>query len=96
MTAARPARMAVGCGISLNTGASVHAFHFPDRAHARGSTKWEWVVGAIEGNQLDEVALITELQWHFHRRAFLKINNGWGLTTNATDLEPEIGLLVAF
>jgi hypothetical protein len=61
----------------------------------RVSPSWR-MVGAIEGNQLDEVALITELQWHFHRRAFLKVNNGWGLTTNATDFAPEIGLMISF
>jgi hypothetical protein len=61
----------------------------------RLSPGWR-IVGALEGNQLDEVALITEVQWHFHRRAFLKVNNGWGLTTNATDFAPEIGLLVSF
>jgi hypothetical protein len=61
----------------------------------RLSPRWR-VYGAIEGNQLDEVAVITELQWHFHRRAFLKVNNGWGLTTNATDFAPEIGLMISF
>ncbi len=58
----------------------------------RLSRSWR-IVGAIEGNQLDEVSLITEAQWHFHPRAFLKINNGWGLTPNATDLAPEVGIL---
>ncbi len=61
----------------------------------RLSPKWR-VVAGLEGNQLDEVALITEAQWHFHRRAFLKLNNGLGLTTNATDVAPEIGLMIAF
>lgn len=50
----------------------------------------------IEGNQLDEVALITELQWRVARRAWLKLNNGWGLTTNATDFAPEIGVMLSF
>lgn len=61
----------------------------------RLSRAWR-VVAVIEGNQLDEVALITEAQWHFHPRAFLKVNNGWGLTTNATDFAPEIGLMLSF
>ena len=61
----------------------------------RLSPAWR-VYGAIEGYQLDEVALITEVQWHFHRRAFLKLNNGWGLTTNATDFAPEIGVMMSF
>ena len=34
--------------------------------------------------------------WHFHRRAFLKVNNGLGLTTNATGLAPEIGVMMSF
>jgi hypothetical protein len=61
----------------------------------RLSPKWR-IYGAIEGYQLDEVSLITEVQWHFHPRAFLKVNSGWGLTTNATDFAPEIGLMIAF
>lgn len=61
----------------------------------RVSRTWR-VVGAIEGNQVDEIALITEGQWHFSRRAFLKLNNGWGLTQNATDLAPEVGLMLLF
>ena len=61
----------------------------------RLSPAWR-VYGALEGNQLDEVSLITEAQWQFHRRAFLKVNNGWGLTTNATDIAPEIGVMISF
>lgn len=61
----------------------------------RLSPAWR-IFGSLEGNQLDEVALITELQWHFHRRAFLKVNNGWGLTTNATDFAPEAGVMISF
>jgi hypothetical protein len=54
------------------------------------------VVAAIEGNQLDEVALITELQWHIAPRVFFKFNHGLGLTTNATDFAPEIGVIFSF
>ncbi|MGH9368667.1 MAG: hypothetical protein ACRD3M_13445 [Thermoanaerobaculia bacterium] len=61
----------------------------------RLSPKWR-VVALIEGHQLDEVSLITEIQWQFHPRAFLKINNGWGLTPNATDFAPEIGVMISF
>jgi hypothetical protein len=53
-------------------------------------------VAVVEGNQLDEVSFITELQWRVHPRAFLKANNGWGLTTNATDFAPEIGMMFSF
>jgi hypothetical protein len=61
----------------------------------RVSPKWR-LYAAIEGYQLDEVTLITEVQWHFNRRMFLKVNNGWGLTTNATNLAPEVGLMISF
>jgi hypothetical protein len=61
----------------------------------RLSPTWR-VFAAIEGSQLDEVELITEAQWHFHRRAFLKLNTGWGLTTNATDIAPEVGIMFSF
>lgn len=60
----------------------------------RLSPAWR-VVALVEGNQLDEVALITEVQWHFHPRAFLKVSNGLGLTTNATDFAPEVGLMLS-
>jgi hypothetical protein len=58
----------------------------------RLSPAWR-IVALIEGNQLDEVELITEAQWHFHPRAFLKLNLGLGLTPNATDFAPEMGIL---
>ena len=54
------------------------------------------VVGIVEGSQLDEVSLITEAQWHLNGRVFLKANNGWGLTPNATTYAPEIGLMISF
>ena len=61
----------------------------------RLSPKWR-VVSVVEGNQLDEVALITEVQWHLLPRAFLKLNHGWGLTRNATDFAPEVGVMFSF
>lgn len=61
----------------------------------RFSRAWR-VVGAIEGVQLDEVSLLTEVQWSFAARATLKLNSGWGLTPNATDLAPEVGILFRF
>ena len=54
------------------------------------------VFAMIEGNQLDEVSLITEVQWFLAPRVFLKVNNGWGLTPNATDFAPELGLMFTF
>jgi hypothetical protein len=61
----------------------------------RLSQTWR-VFAAIEGNQLDEVELITEAQLHLNRRVFLKLNMGWGLTTNATDFAPEVGIMFSF
>jgi hypothetical protein len=50
---------------------------------------------AIEGTQ-DEVGLITEAQWHVSRHAFVRLNNGLGLTSKATDWAPEIGIVFTF
>lgn len=61
----------------------------------RLSPAWKIYTG-IEGNQLDEVTLITEVQWRVAPSAVIKMNNGWGLTTNATDLAPEAGIMFAF
>lgn len=61
----------------------------------RLSRAWR-VVGAIEGVQLDEVSLLSEIQWSFAPHATLKVNSGWGLTPNATDLAPEVGILFSF
>ena len=48
----------------------------------------------IEGTQ-DEAALIPEIQWHFNRHVFLKVNNGFGLTSKAVDMAPEIGVMLS-
>lgn len=61
----------------------------------RLSPSWR-VVAAIEGNQVDEVTLLTEVQWHISRHAIFKANNAWGLTTNATDFAPEVGIMFSF
>jgi hypothetical protein len=61
----------------------------------RLSPAWR-VVAAIEGNQVDEVSLLTEGQWRFARNAVLKINNAWGLTPNAVDFAPELGIMFSF
>jgi len=50
------------------------------------------VYAGLEGTQ-DELSLITELQWHISRYAFIRLNNGVGLSQNATDWSPEIGIL---
>jgi hypothetical protein len=61
----------------------------------RFSPAWR-VVAAIEGNQVDEVSLLTEVQWQFVPHAALKLNSGWGLTTNATGFAPEVGIMFSF
>jgi hypothetical protein len=48
--------------------------------------------GAIEGSG-DEVSLITEVQWRLTRGVLLKMGTGIGLTSKATDWEPEVGIL---
>ena len=60
----------------------------------RLSPSWRLYAG-LEGTQ-DELSLITELQWHMTPRAFLRLNNGVGLTSKATDWAPEIGVVFAF
>jgi hypothetical protein len=54
------------------------------------------MITALEGTQLDELSLLTEIQWHFSSHAYLKLNNGWGLTPNATDIAPEVGVMFSF
>jgi hypothetical protein len=61
----------------------------------RLSPAWR-IVAAIEGTQVDEISLLTEVQWHFSRHAILKVNSGLGFTPNATDFAPEVGLMFAF
>lgn len=61
----------------------------------RLSPAWR-VVAAIEGTQVDEISLLTEVQWHFSPHAFLKVNNGLGFTPNATDFAPEVGIMFSF
>ena len=61
----------------------------------RLSPAWR-IVGAIEGNQVDEISFITEAQWNPSSRVTFKFNNAIGLTPNATDIAPEIGVLFSF
>ena len=46
----------------------------------------------LEGSQ-DEAELIPEIQWHINRNMFLKANSGFGVTSKATDIAPEIGIM---
>src|SRR5262249_3220779 len=58
------------------------------------SGRWR-IYGGVEGEQ-DDVALITEAQWHFSPKAYLKLNNAFGLTPKATDWAPEVGVMFSF
>jgi len=49
----------------------------------------------LEGSE-DEVALIPEIQWHLGSNVFVKANNGFGVTSKATDFAPEIGVMFSF
>ena len=60
----------------------------------RLSPKLRWTM-SVEGEE-DEVAAIGELQWRIAPRALLKLNNGFGITSKAPDLAPEVGILFAF
>lgn len=60
----------------------------------RLSPSWRMYL-AVEGTQ-DEVGLITEAQWHITDSIFLKLNNGFGITSKATDWAPEIGCVFSF
>jgi len=51
------------------------------------------VYAGIEGAATDEVSLITEAQRKLTRYATLKLNLGVGLTSNTTDLAPEVGVM---
>lgn len=57
----------------------------------RLSPGWRLYTG-VEGTQ-DEVEFITEFQWHLSDRLFIRINNGFGLTSKATDWAPDVGIV---
>jgi hypothetical protein len=55
------------------------------------SPAWRVYVG-LEGTQ-DELSIITEAQWHLAPQTFVRLNNGVGVTSKATDWAPEIGVV---
>jgi len=57
----------------------------------RVSPSWR-LFAAVQG-QSDEVSLITEAQWHLTRHVFIRFNQEIGLTSRATDWEPQLGVL---
>ncbi|NIN71022.1 MAG: hypothetical protein GTO46_03610 [Gemmatimonadetes bacterium] len=46
----------------------------------------------VEGSE-DEVELILDGQFHLSPHVFVRLNTGIGLTSKATDLAPEVGVL---
>ena len=60
----------------------------------RVSDLFRFYVG-VEGSQ-DEVEFITDLQFHVHRNAFIRVNNAFGVTSKATDYAPEVGVVFHF
>lgn len=60
----------------------------------RLSAKWRIYAG-VETNQ-DEVEFITEAQWHINDRVFFRFNNGFGITSKATDWAPDAGIVFSF
>jgi hypothetical protein len=60
----------------------------------RISPAWR-IFAAIEGTQ-DELSFIAEVQWHATRNLFVRMNNGFGLTSKATDWAPEVGIVFSF
>ena len=59
---------------------------------------WNWVqfILSIEGDQLDEVSIIGEVQYSLTNNAVLKLNCGFGVTEKAPNYAPEIGGLFKF
>ncbi|KPK81045.1 MAG: hypothetical protein AMS25_07990 [Gemmatimonas sp. SM23_52] len=53
------------------------------------------VVLLVEGEE-DEVELIADTQWHISPRVFVRLNAGIGLTSKATDIAPEVGVMFSF
>ena len=46
----------------------------------------------LEGSE-DEAELIPEIQWHINRNMFLKAGSGFGVTSKAADIAPEVGIM---
>lgn len=61
----------------------------------QAAPSWRIYAG-VEGQALDELALITEVQRTLNRHVTLKIGTGIGLLPNTTDFAPEVGILFTF
>jgi len=53
------------------------------------------VYAGFEGTQ-DEIEFIAEVQWWLSDAVRLIFNNGFGVTSKATDWAPEVGLMISF
>jgi len=60
----------------------------------RVSPVWR-LVAAVEGES-DEVELILEAQARLHPHVLLKVNSGFGVTSKAADIAPEVGVLFSW
>jgi len=69
---------------------SEYAFEYLNRL----SSAWS-IVAAIEGED-DEISLIGETQHALSDSVTLKLNLGVGITSKATDIAPEVGVLFRF
>jgi hypothetical protein len=46
----------------------------------------------LEGSE-DELAIVPGMEWQLRHGVFLKVNNGFGLTSKAIDFAPEVGIM---
>lgn len=60
----------------------------------RLSPSWRVFLG-VEGDE-DEIEMIPELQWHVSESIFIKLNSAFGLTAEAPDWAPEVGVMFSF
>lgn len=58
-------------------------------------SKWFRLGIIVEGEQ-DEVSFITDLQFHLSKSVFIRVNNGFGITSKAPDYAPEVGVVFHF
>jgi hypothetical protein len=56
--------------------------------------RWR-VVSTLEGED-DEVSIIGEVQYRIGAHAVIKVGSGFGITEQASDYAPEVGLLLSF
>ncbi|HVT04010.1 MAG TPA: hypothetical protein VHL58_11635 [Thermoanaerobaculia bacterium] len=57
----------------------------------RVSSRWR-VYAGVEGTQ-DELELNLQAQWHINDRVYVRLNNGFGLTSKTVDLAPDLGIV---